>query len=85
MDNNEIQKQFAVYNYDYSVIFKQGQDHQPWYELVDCQQSRNSTSFEKPRLNSVREKANDKVIVKLGNMSIMSLEYVWKWKKVVYS
>ena len=49
-----------------------------WYELVDPKQSYNNAKFEKPRSNSVHKKANDKVFVKSGNMSIISLEYVQK-------
>ena len=55
---------------------KQGQGHQTWYGLVDPKQDYNNAKFEKPRLNSVHEKANDKGSVKSGNMSTISLEYV---------
>ena len=48
------------------------------YELVDSKQGYNNAKFEKPCLNSVHEKANNKVFVKSGNISIISLEYVQK-------
>ena len=44
------------------MILKQGQGHQTWYELVNPKQGYDNAKFEKPRLNSVREKANDKVV-----------------------
>ena len=31
----ESEKQFAVHDSDTPVTLKQGQGHQPWYELVD--------------------------------------------------
>ena len=39
----------------------------------------NDVKFDKPRLNSVRGKANDKVFCKSGSMSIISLECVRKF------
>ena len=41
--------------------------------------------FERPPLNSVCPKPKVKGSVKSENMSIISLEYVQKWKTVVYS
>ena len=50
--------------------------------LVDPKQSNNIAKIEKLRLNSVREKANDSFfIVKLGHMSVISLDYAHKLKK----
>ena len=49
-----------------------------WYELIDPIQGYNNAKFETLHSNSVREKANDKVFVKSGNISIVSLEYVWQ-------
>ena len=66
-----------------SLKTRQGQ--QTWYELVDPKQGNNNAQFEEPHLNSVQEKANDKVFVKSGNTSIISLEYVEKSKIVLYS
>ena len=65
MDKN-LKKQSAVYDSDTPVTLKQGQGHQTWYELVDPKQGCNNGKFEKPhlKLNSVQEKANDKVFVK---------------------
>ena len=60
------------------MTLKQGQGHQTWYELVDPKQGYNNAKFEKPRLNSVCEKVSDKVFVKSGNMTVISLEYVQK-------
>ena len=51
---------------------KQGQDHQTWYELADPKQVYNNAKFEKPRLNSVHEKAKDKVFVQSGNTCQLS-------------
>ena len=45
-------------------MLKQGQGHHTWYELADPNQGSNNAKFEKPHLNSVRERANDKVFVK---------------------
>ena len=67
------------------MTLKQGQSHQTWHESVDSKQGYNQAKFEKPRINSVCEKGNDKVFVKSGNMSIISLEYVCQLKIVVYS
>ena len=76
-------KQFAIYDADIRVTLKQGQGHQTWYELENPNQGYDNTKFEKPCLNSVREKANDGVSVRSGNMSIICLEYVRKSKIVV--
>ena len=42
------------------MTLKQGQGHQTWHEFVDPKQGYNNAKFEKPRFNSVREKANNK-------------------------
>ena len=60
-----------------------GQGHQTWDELVDP--SYNHAHFEKLPSNSVRQKANIEVFVKLENRSILSPEDVQKWKTAVYS
>ena len=46
----------------------QGQDHQSWCELVDHKEGYNNANFEKPRLNGVHEKVNNKDFVKSGNI-----------------
>ena len=56
------------------MTLKQGQDHQTWHELAD--EGYNNAKFEKLGLNSVHERANNKVFVKSGNMPSISLEYV---------
>ena len=66
-------------------ILKQGQGHPTWYELVDHKQGYTNAKFEKTCLNGVRERVNDKLFVKLGNTSIISLEYARKSKIVIYS
>ena len=48
------------------VILKQGQVHPTWCGLVDQKQGYNHANFERP-------KANIKVFVKSGHMSIISL------------
>ena len=65
-------------------LLKQGQGHQTCYELVDQKQGYNNAKFEKPHLNSVCEKANDKDLVKSGIMSIMSHEYFRKSKTGIF-
>ena len=75
MVGNNLKKQVAVYDSDTPVTLKQGQSHQTWCELVDPKQGYNNAKFEKPRSNSVRERANNKAFVKSGNTSISSLEY----------
>ena len=65
---------------------KQSQGNQTWHDLVDSKQGNNNSKFEKKTcLNSVHEKANNKLFVKSGNRSIISLEYIWSHKIVVYS
>ena len=59
--------------------------HQTWYELLDPKQSYDHTKVDTLPLNSVRQTANVEVFVKSQNTSIISLEYVQKWKEVVYS
>ena len=78
LDNGgqESQKQVAVYDSDTPVTLKQDQSHQTWYELVDLEQGYYNADWETHRLNSVHEKANDKVFVKSGSASIISLKYV---------
>ena len=56
------------------MTLKQGQSHQTWHESVDSKQGYNQAKFEKPRINSVCEKGNDKVFVRLGKTLIVSLE-----------
>ena len=58
------------------MTLKKGQAHQTWYKLVDSKQGYNNAKFEKPYLKNVHEIANEKVFVKLGNTSIISLENV---------
>ena len=48
-------------------------------------QGYDNAKFEKPHLNSVCGKANNKGFVKQGNMSTFSVEYVQKSKIVIYS
>ena len=60
------------------VTLKQDRGHQTWYELADPKQVYDNAKFEKSRLNSLRERANDKVFLKSGNTSTISLEYVRK-------
>ena len=85
----EPTQQFAVCDSDTPVTLKQGQSHQTCYELVEPKHGYNNTNFEKPCLKSVHEGANNKVFVKSGNISIISLQYVRKstatTKKVVHS
>ena len=45
------------------MTLKQGQSHKPWHKLVDPKQGYNNAMFEKNCLQSVHEKANDKVFV----------------------
>ena len=66
------------------MTLKQGQDHQTWYELVNTKQGYNDAKLKKTNLNSIHENTNYQVFVKSGNMSIISLVYVQKWKIVVY-
>ena len=75
--------QIAVYDSDAPVTLKQGQDHQIWHELVDPKQGYNSAKFEKPLLNRVDEKANEKGFAKSGNMPVISTACVPKSKIVV--
>ena len=82
MGKNLKKKQFAVYNSGPPVTLRQGQGHQTWYELVDPKQADNNAKVVKSRLNSVREKADNKVFIKSGNMSIIFLEYMRKSKIV---
>ena len=60
------QKQFAVNDSDTPMTLKLGQGHQTWPELVDPKQGYNNAQLKKLLLNSVREKAKDKVFVKSG-------------------
>ena len=78
VDKN-LKKQFAAYHSYTAVTFKQGQDHQTLCDLLDPMQGYNKAKFEQPhlKLNSVHEKANNKVFVKSGNMSIISFEYMY--------
>ena len=57
------------------MTLKYGQGHQTWYELPDPVQGYNYAKFERPSLNSVRQKANVEVIfVKTENTSIISTD-----------
>ena len=67
MDKN-LKEQFATYDSYTPVTLKQDQSHQSWCELEDPKQGYNNAEFRKPSLNSVCEKTNDKVIVKLQNL-----------------
>ena len=64
--NNLKKKYFAVYDSDTPVTVKLDQGHKTWYELVDPKKGYNNAKFEKPPLNSVRERANDKVFCQMG-------------------
>ena len=77
-EHKNWKKNHISYEYDTPVTLKQGQGNQTWYKLVDPKECWSNTKFEKPHLNSVHEKANNKVFVKSGNISIISLEYVQK-------
>ena len=85
LKKNNNKKQFAVHDSDTPETLKQGQSHHTWYDLVDSMQGYNKAKFEKPCLNSAREKANHKVSAKSGNMSIISLEYDRKSQLVMDS
>ena len=84
MDKN-IQKNKPKKTYNCSLWFWHIHGHQSWYELLGPEQGYDHTKFERPPINSICQKANIKVFVKSGNMSIISLEYVQKWKKLWYS
>ena len=45
----------------------------------------NRAKFEKPRVNSIQERANIQTCVKSASMLIISLESKWKSKQVVKS
>ena len=66
------------------MTLKQSQGHKNCNENLDPKQGYHPAMFEKSHLNSVREKASDKVFVKSGNISIISLEHVRKSEIVVY-
>ena len=57
----ESKKQFVVYDSDTPVTLKQGQRNQTWYKLVDPKQGYYNAKFEEPRLNSVHERAHDRI------------------------
>ena len=65
------------------MTFKQGQSYQTCYELIDPQQAYSHGKFERPYLNSIKEKASIKVLVKLGNC--IFLAYMQQVKILVYS
>ena len=76
---------FLVKTVDIAGILKYGQGHWKCYEQVKINQHYHHAKLKRPPLNiSLRQKANIKVFVKLGNTPIISLEYVQKWKIVVY-
>ena len=54
----ESKTQFVVYDSDTPVTLKHAQGHQIWYALADPKQGYNDAQFEKPRLNSVHERAH---------------------------
>ena len=58
---------------------------QIWYDLLNPDQGYDHAKFERNSMNSVHQKANIKVLVKSEKMSIISLEYVQKWKIMVYT
>ena len=72
----ESKKQIVVYDSDTPVTLKQDQGHQTWSELVNPKQGYHNAKFENHHSNSILEKVNDKVFVKSGNTSIISLGYV---------
>ena len=74
----ESKKRLSVCDSDTAVILKQGQGHQTWYELVNYKQGYIYAKFEKPRLNAIHEKAIVNILVKSGNTSIISFEFVRK-------
>ena len=84
MDKN-LKKQFAAHHSNALVTLQQGQGHQTWYELVDHKQSYDLAKFERSPLNSHLLNNNIKVFIKLGNISIISPEYIQKSKIVVCS
>ena len=55
----ESKKMHSKKQFDTSVTFKQGQGHQTWCALAHSKQGYANAKFEKPRLNSVREKPNE--------------------------
>ena len=63
---------------DLPETYKSGRGHQTWYELVDPKHGYNRTKFGRPASNSIHQKADVKVFVKSENVSIISLEYVYK-------
>ena len=63
----ESKKLFAVYDFDTPMTLQHCQGHQTWYELADPKKDYNDGKFEKPHLNSVHEKVNNKVFVKSEN------------------
>ena len=53
----ESQKQFAVYDSDTPVTWKQGQGQQTWYELVDSKQGYNNARLTKMLLEQSPRKS----------------------------
>ena len=66
MDKNLKLFFFLQFKTDTPVILEQGQGHQTWNEFLDPKHGYKDAKFEKPHLNSVCEKAHDKVFVKSG-------------------
>ena len=66
MDKDLKKKKNHIHNLqsmiDAPVTLKQGQSCQIWYKLMDPKHGYDNAKFEKPRLNSVREKANNRVL-----------------------
>ena len=61
------------------MTLKQSQGHQTYNENVDPEQVYNHAKFERSRFNSVREKSER------GNMSVMCLKHLRKYKIVIFS
>ena len=55
------------------MTFKQSQGHPTYYENVDPAQGYNHAKFKRSRFDSVHEKGI-KAFLRLGNVSILSLE-----------
>ena len=65
-------------------LFLKGQGHQTWSKLLDLKQGYNHAKFERPPLNSVRQKAKLKFLSnKKKTRQLSPLKYVPK-KKVFF-
>ena len=76
---------FTGYDSNTPVTLKQSQGHQTWYDLADPKQGYNNLKFEKPRLNNVCEKANNKRFCHIRKKKSLSSLNNAEVKKVVYS